>query len=477
MSQKRTISGRRSALIWLSALIVLVVAAVLAVIVLFIYPNYQHQQQVEQHYQAGVAFQNVGNWEAAEAKFKQVISIDANYKDIQTRLAEVKAKQQEQIATAQAKAAQATTTAQARAEATATAATVEARIAQATSVAATATAQAKATVQAQEAKATATADALAELEAIYQKCVGAINLGRWAEAKATCDQVCTVDPNYKDVQAKLAEIETKLAGLRALTPTPMPPTYTPYPTATPYPTYTPVPTLRPTVTPWKALDETAIPATYYFGFNTSKAPFNERLVRRAFSCAIDRQAIVDDIDSQLQPATTFIPPETLGRNLYGEVGCPYDPNKARELLVQAGYPNGEGLPKIVLMYSSTYARPRKVAETVQKMWLAVLGVNVRLETMGWEAYIDLLAVDAPQIYLIGWAADYNDPINFLKDVFHSGSSHNYANFANPEYDELVEAASIETDKARRLEMFTEAERILCETEAVIAPIYHYTSKR
>jgi oligopeptide transport system substrate-binding protein len=227
----------------------------------------------------------------------------------------------------------------------------------------------------------------------------------------------------------------------------------------------------------KELDETAIPATYYYGFNTSKAPFDEPLVRRAFSYAIDRQAIVDEIGGQRQPATTFVHPETLGRNLYGEVGCSYDPNKARELLAQAGYPNGKGLPEIVLMYNLwTGDSHRKIAEAVQKMWLAVLGVNIRLESMEWEAYLDLLAVDAPQVYRLGWSADYNDPIDFL-NVFHSANPNNYGNLVNHDYDKLVEAAAVEGDKAKRLEMFIEAERILCETEAAIAPIYHYTVER
>jgi len=424
MAQRHTISGRRTGLVWLSILVGLALIVALVAIVLFVYPNYQRQQQVEQHYQAGVAFQETSDWDKAVEAFERVVAIDATYKDAQTRLTKVRTKQQEVLATVQAR---------------------------------------------------ATAKAVAQLEATYQKCLGAMNLERWAEAKTACDKVFASGPSFKDVQAKLTEIETKLAELRALTPTSMPPTYTPYPTATPYPTFTPVPTPRPTVTPWKELDKTAIPATFYFGFNTSKAPFGERLVRRAFSCAIDRQTIVDDIDGQREPATTFVPPETLGRTLYGEVGCSYDPNKAREFLSQAGYSNGVGLPRIVLVYSANETS-RKIVDAAQKMWLAVLGSNVQLESMEWEAYSILLAENAPQIYLLGWAADYNDPINFL-NVFHSGGPNNYANFANPEYDKLVEAAAVETDKPRRMEMFVEAERTLCETEVVIAPVYYYTVKK
>ncbi len=229
MTQRRTISGRRPALVWLSILIVLILLVAVLIIILFIYPNYERQQQVEQHYQAGMAFQDVGDWGRAVEAFEKVIAIDANYNDARTRLSELKTKQQEVLATAQAKAAQATATAEARAEAIAT---------------------------------TAAAEALAQLEATYQKCLGAINLGRWAEAQTACDQVLAVDPNYKDVQAKLADIEAKLAELRALTPTPMPPTYTPYPTYTPLPmppTYTPYPTHTPVPMPSPTLQPTATP--------------------------------------------------------------------------------------------------------------------------------------------------------------------------------------------------------------------------
>jgi len=222
MSQQHTISGRRPALIWLSILIVLILLVAVLIIVLFIYPNYQRQQQVEQHYQAGVAFQDVGDWDKAVEAFERVVAIDATYKDTRTRLAEVKSKQQEVLATMQAKASQATATAQAQAAATAAAATVEAKIAQVTSVAATTTAQARATLQAQESKATATAEALIRVEAHYQKGLAYMNLERWEEAKAELEQVFEVYPNYKEVHAKLAEVEAEIAKLiPTVTPSPL----------------------------------------------------------------------------------------------------------------------------------------------------------------------------------------------------------------------------------------------------------------
>ncbi len=249
MAQRKPVRGPRSSVLWLAIILILVLAIALAAVVFVIGPERQlavqatvtaqaQASEVQRAYDAGVAFATAGDWDKAAEEFAKVVALEPSYKDAATRLAEVKAKQQEVLATTEAKATQATAIAQAQAEATAAAVTTEARVAQATSVAATVTAQARATVQAQEAKATATADALAELEAVYQKCLGAINLGRWAEAKATCDQVFTVDPNYQDVQVKLAEIEAGLAEIRALAPTVTP---VPAETPTPKPTATPIP--------------------------------------------------------------------------------------------------------------------------------------------------------------------------------------------------------------------------------------------
>ncbi len=317
MSQRTTVIGPRTLFIWLLIAIVVIVIAILAVGGLVIYPQFQQQQaeqarqtEAEQHYQAGVSFQDLEDWVAAEAEFKQVIALDANYEDTQTRLAEVKARLREGAATATAaaiaEAEQAQAEAQANAQATAAAVStataealeahyqagvsfqemgdwqaaeeaykqimvsdadykdVETRLAEvkakladseatATAVAvaqvkqaqaeahatatartiATATAQARATAQV-KATPTAQAQATAEaLEAQYQRGLGYINLEQWIEAKAELEQVFAVDPDYKEVQDKLAQVNNRLSELALLTPTPTPmPPIPPTPTPT-----------------------------------------------------------------------------------------------------------------------------------------------------------------------------------------------------------------------------------------------------
>jgi tetratricopeptide (TPR) repeat protein len=201
MTQRKSVRGPRSSVLWLVIILVLALAIALAVILVIIGPQQQLRQQVqataearqaevERLYQAGVAFQDAGDCSKAAKALAQVISKEPGYKDAQSRLAEARACQQ---------AAEATATADARSSA-------------------------------QAAAATATVEAAAAIEAAYQRGLGYYNLERWAEAQAAFGEVFALDPTYKDVQTKLAEVEAKLAEVRRLTPT-----------ATPRPTDTPVP--------------------------------------------------------------------------------------------------------------------------------------------------------------------------------------------------------------------------------------------
>ena len=207
MLQRTRVVGTRSIIFWLLILIALVLVAGLTIGRLVVYPHYQSQRQAEQHYQAGVAFQNVSDWEAAEVEFRQVISIGANYKDVQTRLAEVQARLAEKEATATAVVIAQAERARADAQATAV-------------VAATATTEARINAQATTAAApTATTEAL---EAHYQRGLGYMDMERWEEAKVQLERVFEAAPNYKEVQAKLTEVEAEIARLIPTnTPTPV----------------------------------------------------------------------------------------------------------------------------------------------------------------------------------------------------------------------------------------------------------------
>ena len=215
--------------------------------------------------------------------------------------------------------------------------------------------------------------------------------------------------------------------------------------------------------------------TYFYGFNNSKPPMDNPLVRKAFSAAIDRQSLIDYVTKGNQtPATTFTCPGIFGHVLPEEgVGIGYDPEAAKKYLADAGYPGGEGLPEITLMFNTSEGH-RKIAQAIQQMWKDVLGVTVNLTNQEWKVYLATITPDAPQIYRLGWCADYPDANNWVLEVFHSTLSSNRIKWNNAEFDRVTEEAARESDPAKRLELYKRAEQILCEEEAAMAPIYFYT---
>jgi len=282
------------------------------------------------------------------------------------------------------------------------------------------------------------------------------------------------------------------ASTSAATVTAIPSTFTPEPTATatiiPSPTPLPGSVVLPVDTlgksnPWLPLDKAARPGVNYIGFNTLKPPFNSSLVRQAFAHAIDRDVLVQMAikykSKNPAHATTLTPSETLGRDLYNEVGAKFDPQMAKDLLTQAGYSDPSSFPKVVFLVNAsgdTAPGARfNVANAMADMWQTHLGVTVEVQAIqSFSEYGDRLKSNTPDLFWSGWAADYNDPDNFLRELFRSGSEYNYGNFSNTEFDKLVDSAEKSSDPAERQELYIQAERLLCETEAAIIPIYHNT---
>lgn len=220
--------------------------------------------------------------------------------------------------------------------------------------------------------------------------------------------------------------------------------------------------------------------TYYYGFVLTKPPMDNDKVRKAFSLAIDRQTIIDTLlKGEQQPANSFTGPGIFG-NVAGDpdVGFLYDPAKAKQMLADAGYPDGKGFPKVTLMLNQSEAH-MQIAQAIQAMWKQVLNVDVNIEQQEWKVYLQTLLpsspdADKPEIYRMGWCADYMDANNYLNDVFNSKSDQNYAKFNDPEYDKIVQQAQVEQDPAKRKELYKQAEIILNNKVTAIAPIYFYT---
>lgn len=230
--------------------------------------------------------------------------------------------------------------------------------------------------------------------------------------------------------------------------------------------------------------------TYYYGFVNNKAPFDNPLVRKAFAAAIDRQSLVDNVlkGDQL-PAHTFASPGNFG-NAAGNMDiAPWmvesdyaaQVAQAQEWLAEAGYPEGEGLD-VSLMHNTSEAHAQ-IAQAVQAMWAeAFPKANITIENQEFQVYLQTLLPEAPtedkpDVYRMGWCADYPDANNWLNEVFNSKSGQNYAVFNNPDYDAVVEQAAAETDPAKRQELYDQAEKLLIEDATAIAPLYYYTYVR
>jgi oligopeptide transport system substrate-binding protein len=208
----------------------------------------------------------------------------------------------------------------------------------------------------------------------------------------------------------------------------------------------------------------------YYGFAVDRKPFNDPRVRKAFAMAIDRKVFPRILHGGEQPASSWIPPGMLAHN--PKIGVSFNPPEARRLLREAGYPEGKGFPRIVLGYDTEEDR-KLAAEAVQGMWQRNLGVVVSLQNQEWKGYLQKLQTDPFPVFRDGWRADYPDPDNFMK-IFTSSSANSHVRWKNSRYDQLVESAAREPDAKRRVKLYDEAQRILCETHLPIAPLYWRT---
>lgn len=222
--------------------------------------------------------------------------------------------------------------------------------------------------------------------------------------------------------------------------------------------------------------------TEFYRINTARPFLNDVRVRRALSLAIDRKLIALKILRGVQsPAYEFTPPEANAQaGGAGEAGgasrtipgaMSDDPRQARELLKEAGYPEGKGAPVVELLFNTSESH-RAVAEAVQEMWRRELGLQVVLVNQENKTLLDARRAGRFQVLRSVWMADYVDPLSFL-DIWRSSSGNNYTGWSDPTYDQLLYQAARKTDRAARSALLRKAEGILLQ-QAPMIPIYHYS---
>jgi oligopeptide transport system substrate-binding protein len=211
-------------------------------------------------------------------------------------------------------------------------------------------------------------------------------------------------------------------------------------------------------------------ATYFYRLNMTHPAMQDKRVRHALSQAIDRQAIVETVTRGGQrPAFALTPPDTKGFTPRAQVK--FDIEGAKQLLAEAGFPGGRGLPTIEIHYN-TSENHRAIAETIQQMWKRNLGIETTLRNEEWKVYLDSQSHTNYVVSRAGWTGDYPDPNTFL-DTFLSYSGNNRTGWNNPEFDRLLHEAACTVDEAGRYELFQQAEAILLDDLPVI-PLYYYT---
>lgn len=208
---------------------------------------------------------------------------------------------------------------------------------------------------------------------------------------------------------------------------------------------------------------------YYYLINTQHGALQDARVRKALAYSIDREALTGHVlKAGQKPADHFTPPNTGGYTARARL--PYDPELARRLLAEAGYPGGEGFPTFELLYNTSESH-RTIAVAIQQMWKSELGIDIRLFNQEWKVYLATRKARDFDIARAAWIGDYLDPNTFLS-LLTSDNGNNHSNWGNAAYDARIAQAAKEQNPEARFELFQQAEAILIDEMPVI-PIYFY----
>jgi ABC-type transport system substrate-binding protein len=188
-------------------------------------------------------------------------------------------------------------------------------------------------------------------------------------------------------------------------------------------------------------------------------------VRRALAMAVDKERVASLIGlGYYFPATGgFIPPEMPGHS--PGIGLPYDPEAAKALLAEAGYPGGRGFPRLQGLSNSP--NKKLAGDTITAHWRETLGIEVDWQDRNWLRLLKRLDREPPPTFLMGWRADYPDPDNMLRVAAHRS----WTNWHDPAYADLVERARRVSDPVERLALYRHADGLLVEAAAVVPIVY------
>jgi oligopeptide transport system substrate-binding protein len=218
----------------------------------------------------------------------------------------------------------------------------------------------------------------------------------------------------------------------------------------------------------------------YISFRMTKPPFDDPRVRRAFSAAFDRDTFVKEVlKGQGIPMIHFAPPGIFGAPPVDEVGLSFDPQFAREQLAAAGYPNCQGFPRVTIV---SYREQDPLLEFAKDQWMTNLGCSadvIQVETRAFRETMDLTMSDAPDtqapnMWKMGWVADYADENNWVGAVLWC-KTHTREKRTCNEIDDLIVQARQETDSQLRIQLYRQIEELFFGPQGEIPFVPIYTS--
>lgn len=221
-------------------------------------------------------------------------------------------------------------------------------------------------------------------------------------------------------------------------------------------------------------------ATQFYSFLHTSEIFGDKNIRKAFNLAIDRDKLVKyTLQGEGEPGIHGIIPDFEGYDNSSVQGFSFNPDEAKRLMQQAGYPNGKGFPETILYINEGGSTNLILAEAIQKMLSENIGVNIKVEPLQLPVHIERFTTGQEDFWRIAWIADYPDPENFLKLFYGktvpedntASSFPNFSRFKNENFDQLYEKALATIDDDMRDKYFHQCDSILV-SEAAFMPIYY-----
>ena len=219
----------------------------------------------------------------------------------------------------------------------------------------------------------------------------------------------------------------------------------------------------------------------FYGFLTTGKIFNNEKVRQAFNYAIDRDKILKFVlngQGYMGAVYGIVPPPMPNYDVKKINGYKFDLQKAKQLMTEAGYPEGKGFPDAVLQINSGGDRNIQLAESIQNM-LKEIGINMKLNIIQFAQHLDNIDAGRADFFRLGWIADYPDPENFLNLYYGKNvpkdpkaiSPINSTRYQNPQFDVLFEKAIATTDQKARYDLYYQAEQIATSQAPMLLIFY------